>query len=185
MIPVSGNLQASGHQPQTFKLPALCWGHQLHYNEPSGAGGSGQLPLGGCRLGHVGQQCCGCSISALPSHGKGIPAKGDAVGPQNSTWRAHIGSGCNKEPQQQHLFSQGKDVLASHMVNTSSRAVGHGASSPRAGSQCPRTAGATGQQLSPGTASPPRCPHPVVFPPELSTPPSAPAKVRQQVCELL
>lgn len=36
-----------------------------------------------------------------------------------------------------------------HTMVTSSRAVGHGANSPQAGSQCPRTAGATGQQLSP------------------------------------
>lgn len=36
------------------------------------------------------------------------------MGTHNSTWGAHGGSGCNKDPQQQHLFSQEKDLLASH-----------------------------------------------------------------------
>ena len=65
-----GNLRASGHQPQTFKLPASCWGHWLNYNElwsgpePSGAGVfrvARAARSGGCyphrRPGRTGQGC--------------------------------------------------------------------------------------------------------------------------------
>lgn len=141
-------MQASGHQPQTFKLPASCWGHRLHYNEPSGAGCSGPLPLGGWDMWDSNI----VAVPALPTHPTG---RGMQWEPITALGEPMVAPGATRSLNSSTCSPKRNTCWPRTMANTSSRAAGQcGASSPRAGSQCPRTAGATGQQLSPWHSNP-------------------------------
>lgn len=178
-------MQASGHQPQTFKLPASCWGHRLHYNEPSGAGCSGLLPLGGWDMWDSNI----VAVPALPTHptGREPLLRGRQWEPITALGEPMVALGATRSLNSSTCSPKRKTCWPRTMANISSRAAGQcGASSPRAGSQCPRTwwwYWSAAQSLAQQPHR--RVSHTVVFPAELSAPPSAPAQVRQQMCELL